>query len=583
MGTRTLVLILVLALSLPLLANARYARQVVDAQLVSLSDRDVLVLRGEDSLPEVNTYKRDHDRVTLTFPMRQVGVDYLDQSLLKPTGLVGGVEFIDDSGKGIKVEVEFNDAALLTPDCFRFSRPSQGILILEIFPRDDVKQGAGYLTNLDELVPPLVRNAGGVTPATTAASAPAVATPDFDPDALGIPVVDLRESDPQRVLGLAASTGLLDLEETVKVSTQNMGFLTIDPAGQSLVSWTRETPPTELYLSGTPSQVADFLKRADPEMVAALPSLEQFWAANKPDTRHSPTMGSRIGVDSRQRVKDDPLSGIYYNDTAPQSRILSDVRVTLPAMAGMNLYDVINYLSLVSGISVVIDPYTFDEPFGGTRPPLAPEPPQGADGGPGFRPAGIFEPTMSGSSGTVIGNFDNVPFDTALNLILSTHQLVYVVLESGETDSKGSRYGSPASTSPYQKPVILVTSRERMEQELSGQNEVDLWQNHYADPFQMTEILDQFGLTPSTVTGWFIYNGGQGSGYSPGGGGGGGGGRGGGGSPRRAPEPAIVVHRGESAHPVESLVTEELAGGTGMVRVLLPQSESGMKVTAISR
>ena len=587
MGTRTLVIVVtLLLLAAPLPSAAKYARQIVDARLVELADRDVLVLRGVDSLPEVNTYSRDQDAVTLAIPLRQVGTDDLTDPQLEPTQLVRAVDFLDDDGRGIKVQVTLSDPALLAPDCFRITHPSQGILILEVFPHDNLKQSAGYLTDIDSLLPPVTRTPGGVEP-TAPGPAAAPATPEFDPDALGIATIDLRDADPERVLGLAASTGLLDLNCTAKVSTQNLGHLTVDPAGQSLVSWAAETPPDELYLCGTPGRLADFLGKAESDYISRVPTLTQVWAATIPDVRHTPTMGSRTGVDTHQRVKDDPVSGLYYAETRPQGRLLSDVRVTLPATSGLNLYDVINYLSLISGISIIVDPYTFDEPFGGDRAPLAPDPPISGESGAGYRPAGIFDPAMSsGRSGTVIGNIDNVPFDTALELILSTHELVYAVLDSGVPDSQGSRYGSPGSRDPYRKPVVLVTSRQRLEQELAGQNEIDMWLNHYADPIQMTDLLDQFGLTNSTLGGWFIYYGGGGSGYSPSGGGGGGGTGGGGGgstSSRRVPTAGLVVHRGDTGMPVEAVVMEELERGTGMVRVLLPASETGMKVTAISR
>ena len=57
------------------------------------------------------------------------------------------------------------------------------------------------------------------------------------------------------------------------------------------------------------------------------------------------------------RLKDDPADGLYYSDYMPGGVHLSDILVTLDASSGLNLYDVLNYLSDISGISLLIDPY----------------------------------------------------------------------------------------------------------------------------------------------------------------------------------------------------------------------------------
>ena len=94
-----------------------------------------------------------------------------------------------------------------------------------------------------------------------------------------------------------------------------------------------------------------------------------------------------------------------------------------------------------------------------------------------------------------------VDLATVWAFIIAFAVLVYVVMDSGVTGQSGSRYGKPASTEPYHKPVILVSSRERLEEELPGQNETDLYQLHYADPVQVTNLLDQLDLRPSTASG----------------------------------------------------------------------------------
>ncbi|MBN1966080.1 MAG: hypothetical protein JW910_15630, partial [Anaerolineae bacterium] len=157
-----------------------------------------------------------------------------------------------------------------------------------------------------------------------------------------------------------------------------------------------------------------------------------------------------------------------------EDEMLSDVRVNLNAAGGFSLYQFLMFLSSISGISIIIDPYWLSEPFGGNgRPPQDPGYLPGDQGGAGFRPGNVFDPQL-GASGSVRGNFDNVPFDEALDIVLSTHQLKKVVRRN-END-------------PYGKPIILITSKERLEQELAGQNEIDLYQLHYADPDQIYDI-----------------------------------------------------------------------------------------------
>jgi hypothetical protein len=297
-------------------------------------------------------------------------------------------------------------------------------------------------------------------------------------------------------------------------------------------------------------------------------------------------------------MKDDPYGGMYYANFLPGGTILSDVRVTLPAMNGMNLYQVLDYLSTISGISLIIDPYAFDAPTGGARPPKVPEMPPAMDNQAGYRRGEVFDPQMP-SGGTVIGNFVDVPFDAALRLILETQQLEFVVYDSG-SGASNHRYGkkqvgSGDGSDKYAKPVILVTSRERVEQELSGTNEIDLYQMHYADPGIMTNILANFNLLPGTDSGWYIYNGnGSGSGQGAGGQGGGsqnggGGSRGGiGGSMAGAGKPggglsSILVYRGQNRAPVEDAVAQAVADGLSVIHVLLRPEASGQLVTLFAQ
>lgn len=582
----SIVLLLMLA---PFAVSASYSQQIVDARLVALADRDVLVLRGDTSMPAVSSYKRLREQSALSFLLRHLS--FADNVVPDgSTALIRRVTMDEINVTGTTVTVFFAESQLLDPAHFRFSQPSRGVVMLEVFPTIDALDSAGLPVDADLIAPPLV-------PLPTPVTEPSIEIkPEaaFDTDALGIPTVDLNTSDTARVLGLAAATGLIDMAGTAIVATENKGELSIKPAGQSIVSWAATTPPGELYLSGTPDQIAGFLKRAQPETVAQQPTVMQFWQANLPNQRSYPSLGTGTSVATRQRVKDDPYAGLYYASTSPDRSVLSNVRVTLPTMNGVDLLDVLNYLSLISGISLIIDPYTFDEPFGGTRPPKIPEGEEGSNTEPGFRPAGEFEPHSFGS-GTVIGNLDNVPFDTALRLILELHGLEYVIYNTGGDSSGGSRYGKPTESGGgdrYSKPVILITSRERLEQELAGQNEIDLYQMHYADPDQITEILDNLNMLPGTDSGWYIYRGagggyggGTGGGASGGGGqgGGGGGGQGGGAFSSATPDTGLLVYRGSTREPIESAVSQAVADGESIVRVLLKPEDSGMYVTGFAR
>jgi len=586
-----LVMMLLAVVLIPLAGYASFPRQLVDARLVELADRDVLVLRSDDAMPGVNTYKRLAEQNALSFVLSRVGCEQL-AAPADATPLITGVEFDQlADASGTTVVVRLASADLLNADYFRFSQPSRGVMMLEVFPGAEIKQTASRLTDVDSLAPP---------PKPVAKTVPAVEEPleplaePFDADALGISTVDLSGAEPERVLGLAAATGLLDLANVTAVATENWGELTVKPAGMSFVSWTEKTPPGELYLSGTPDQLAQFMQRADASLLSRQPTLAQYWVANAPRKKASPTMGSAGGSALPATAKDDPFAGLYYAGVGGGGgSFLSDVRVSLPAMNGMNLYDVLNYLSLISGISLMIDPYVFDEPFGYSRPPKVPEEHGEQESGPGYRNAGIFDPQLGGS-GTVMGNFVNVPFDLALEMILEVHGLEYVVYNTGgATGSGGSRYGQPAGAGgDYHKPVVMVTSRERLEQELAGQNEIDLYQMHYADPDQVTQILGDLNLLPGENSGWYIYRGSGGGGTGTGGGsgsgggtGGSGGGSGGGGgmAPSRAPVPDTVFYRGSTRAPVEAEVADAVADGQSVVRVLLAPEDTGMLVTGFAK
>ncbi|MEP0813804.1 MAG: hypothetical protein HRF49_03950 [bacterium] len=208
---------------------------------------------------------------------------------------------------------------------------------------------------------------------------------------------------------------------------------------------------------------------------------------------------------------------------------LSDVLVTLPR--AISIYSALTIMSQVSGISIILDPYWNMDPRGTgptDRPPLDTLGPGGGFGGGGFREAGQFEAITFQEGLAVQGNFTDVPFDIALKILLDSNNLKMKVYRD-ESD-------------PYAKPIVFVTSRERMEHELKDANEVELYQLHYADPNQIIQILWTMDILPSFNVGYYTYRGisggnlgGQGQGGFGGSGGGTGrGGSGGGGSFRNA-------------------------------------------------
>ena len=78
----------------------------------------------------------------------------------------------------------------------------------------------------------------------------------------------------------------------------------------------------------------------------------------------------------------------------------------------------------------MLDPYWDQEPTGSRRPVgggAGGDGGGGSGGGPGYRPGGVFLPSFPSSGGGDLSlNFYEVPFDTALDLILMSVGLVKV-------------------------------------------------------------------------------------------------------------------------------------------------------------
>jgi len=255
---------------------------------------------------------------------------------------------------------------------------------------------------------------------------------------------------------------------------------------------TAEQPPTEGFGQ----------EGSTKESEQTMPSVEEVFAQEVETDPDYPRVPISAGEEGKYELPEFP----------GMEERLSDVLVNLPAPSGLSVYQVLYLMSNLAGISIIIDPYITDPPIGGVQQREVLDPLQfGGEGQPeGFREASQFYALIT-APGTVIGNLENVPWDTALDIILETHQFEKIV------------YRDP--TDPSAKPVILVTSRERKEQEIKGANVIDFYQLHYADPAELYNILLSLDLLPSINVGWYVYT----NRYTGGGFGGGGFGRGGGG------------------------------------------------------
>ncbi len=590
-------LMLALCMAAVLLSSsARQYKALLGLDLAAFDQRDVLVIRTSGDVKAPSAFSRDEAAAKVTFVLQGAQAS----GITAPSGglaLIKAVALDTSAPDGASITVTMAAPELVRPDCFRLSQPSRHVILFEVFRQAGLKDSASLITDPERQL-----DLDALTPAAeVAAATEPQAQSAFEAEQPGVVTLDLRQADPSKVLGLAAELGLLKVNGRSVVQTEHRGELTVRPVGQSIASWVSRTPPGMLYLSAKPDEIAAFMRSADLETIAGLPDFEKYWGQNQ-SARPAKTVMSGTSAAMRSRLKDDPFGGLYFADYLPGGNVLSDVRVSLPAMNGMNLYEVLDYLSEISGISLIIDPYAFDEPTGSLRPPKVPDMPAPGTSQPGFRPGGVFQPQFP-SGGTVVGNFIDVPFDTALKLILQTQELELVVYNNGTPASSG-RYGKGAGDSrqdsgSYDKPVILVTSRERMQQELTGTNTIDLYQMHYADPGLVTDLLGNFNLLPGENTGWYIYNGnGQGGASGSGGQGsnGGGAGNSGGGSSggaggsagRGANRPggnlsAVLVYRGSTREPIEAAVTQAISQGDSVIRILLRPEATGQFVTLFAR
>ena len=142
------------------------------------------------------------------------------------------------------------------------------------------------------------------------------------------------------------------------------------------------------------------------------------------ERRGYPVMGT--GADTARLEREDE-HGTYELPKFPPVKY-SDALVTLN-VRNTDFRDVLWLLSEIGGVSIILDPYWDQEPTGSTRPPGGPGGNTGGGGsgdfGGGFRPGGEFSPIVPrNGTGNLTLNFVDVPFDTALELVLMATGLV---------------------------------------------------------------------------------------------------------------------------------------------------------------
>jgi hypothetical protein len=498
----------------PIAAQARLA-EVTAVETAVFADREVVVLRHIGSVSVSPRYFIDSDDACLTISIGNVSLNE-PKYVVANQPLLSSVELAPMEGRNrVLLRLKLADSDVLNLRSFRFGSYSSHVTLVELFSPGVRQKDRPKVSDLEGLL------AGS-------AEEPAKPAPEV-PHGLRPEQNVTVEADAERALTQMQGKDILSLDTPLTIIAEDAGIISSDQGGYGLHSALQEGAIGEVVFIGQPGDVErarSFLR------TTRFRSVARTLSAETERTRRPEAAEGDFDADSdypRLDV-DSPGNPFGYQHLKDQ---LSDVLVNLPATSGYNFYKTLMLLSRMGGISIIIDPYLVDEPTGSLRSNKL-EPPgggEGQDGGGGFREAEQFDAMdLHGATNTVIGNFENVPFDLALKIILEAHNLDYLVFSTPET--------------AYTKPVILVSSRERIEQEIAGANEIDLYQLHYGDPVEIYNILDNMDLLPSRERGWWVYQnrsaggggfgggggrGGQGGGGRSGGGGGSGGSGGGGG------------------------------------------------------
>ena len=502
-----IVVIFLLASSAFAVARAR----VEDVAIRVLADREAIVVTVSGELPSLDNIEITVDGRTMRFfvPDLEGSPPKLDVPKLTLIETVA----ISEAPDGFRMDVQLADDRLLSESGYRIGERDGRLIVIEFFKANTDARTA----------PPLeLAKLEGESADSRYESAPGELRP--------MDIRNLAYAPAERLFGRLYEAGVVPLNGELRIYSPGHPWITASNATGGLPELLRETPPDFIVFAGTRDRlekVANVLTVHTSEIEAS-PLLGDVLAGR--DTSKMPPESKPIQHHERQ-YNDYPDFNLQARDflelveyQGSRSGRLSDANVTLDASSGLDFYAVMAVLSEVSGISIIVDPYTFQEPTGGRRAPLQTPPQTPGERSPGgFRDAGEFNPDIGGAGPSPFyGTFIDAPFDTVFETIIASNNLAYMLIQNPDD--------------PYQKPVIFVTSRERMEHELrmAGANNITLMQAHYADVSQLGDILINMNILPSLDTGYYVYTGGQiGGGYGSGGnsaGGQGTGGRGSGGT-----------------------------------------------------
>jgi len=193
--------------------------------------------------------------------------------------------------------------------------------------------------------------------------------------------------------------------------------------GGTLVTFDFAQPPVSSLVNAVPGTE---IRPGLPQVVAG------FYFDEQPkESRPYPVLGSH------HPGKAQPQNDPYGNYQLPKFKApkYSDALVTL-SVHNVDFRDVLWLMSEIGNVSIMLDPYWADEPTGSRRPPGAGADPGGGgggNGGSGYRGGGDFIPAAPREgTGNLSLNFQDVPFDLALDLIVMSVGLVKVDIYPGD-------------------------------------------------------------------------------------------------------------------------------------------------------
>lgn len=193
--------------------------------------------------------------------------------------------------------------------------------------------------------------------------------------------------------------------------------------------------PASRYIPDTPNVVFTLSYGLGEKAEDASPTREASESSSEREPLETDKDYPRIAI-SRE------VEGEYELPPFPYKYKYSDALVSLNVV-NTDFRDVLMLLSEIGNISIVLDPYWNEPPTGGRRRPGGPgatgmgggEAGQGGGQTAGYRGAEIFQIRQPlPGTGTLTLNFENVPFDLALDLILTAVNLEKIEIYPGFFD-----------------------------------------------------------------------------------------------------------------------------------------------------